>query len=428
MKRFLAILLSLSLVLALAACGKSEAPSVDIPDPKGADPVETTEGTEPADSSVDKSVPLYDDQLQLMADNADVWLSEDGFGQTLYAVTDLDENGRYELISSLTQGTGQFTTLNFYEVSEDKQSLVPVAYDYGKEHSEPDMSLNSTVRCFSNSDGNYFVVSDYLRNGYAENYYITEWLRLKDGKVDVEPIAYCSVLVEHPVDGAEDEFETNIYYYTGGDSTEVDLDREGYKNAANEHFDGYERRICNLMWTQISGDASDSDEIKSQLKTSLDGFSFSDDVDLFDTLQDDPESFYVAEAAYPKEYLIGEWSVTHIGGLYDMQTADELSADSTLSVLGTPDDCKAFFGYSNPTDARGAFLLTEMPVYDSDGYEAPAEGEFHVEFYTDNGLERFNAEVDPDDGSLWVTWYHWEPEDAGGDPEITFLRYVKAEG
>ena len=66
-----------------------------------------------------------DSQLALMAS-----LPNLGVDTTLnswnYVVTDLDRNGRLELITATLQGTGLYTYLNAYEVSEDGSQLVPV--------------------------------------------------------------------------------------------------------------------------------------------------------------------------------------------------------------------------------------------------------------------------------------------------------------
>ncbi|MBQ1580144.1 MAG: hypothetical protein IIZ86_03335, partial [Firmicutes bacterium] len=91
MKKYLSILLCLALCASMAACSSSQ-------------PAEEPE--EPAVSAEPE------DQVKLIAENKDLWLVTDVNEADLYqyAVTDLDENGRLELIATITEGSGQFST------------------------------------------------------------------------------------------------------------------------------------------------------------------------------------------------------------------------------------------------------------------------------------------------------------------------------
>ena len=429
MKKIFCVVLSICLVLAMAACGKAPQPVQD-PGDVGGKP----QNTEP-------EAPLSEEELQvkLIADNVDAWYVEPELDETyLYAVTDLDENGRYELVSGMTEGSGEFTTLHFWEVSEDRQSLEAVKYTYGETNSEPDLFFTSNFRCYSKNGSNFIVVDDYLRNGYDETYYIQEWMSLRNGRVDVDAIAGCLAMEEavyrENEDGGlvEEGTELNFYYYTGSEP-DSDLDREQYIFAANDYFEDYDKRVCTIAAADIPVDAArDAGALFELLKTSMEGFSIAKNNGVFTTLAPDPESLYDSPGVYSKDYLLDTWTLTHIGGEADMQTAEEAGADSELSIIEGPEFPQAFFSYNNPTDSRGTYLLTEMPVYDSDGVEAPEEGDIHVEFMTGGNegeeVNRFYAEIDSDDGSLWVTWFWWPEDDQGGDPTITYLRYVKGEG
>ena len=136
-------------------------------------------------------------------------------------------------------------------------------------------------------------------------------------------------------------------------------------------------------------------------------------------------------AIYPRDYLLDEWYLSEIIRQFDVLTPqDTPELDSTISFIEGPETYLAFFTYNNPTDARGPYLLTEMPVYDADGYEYPAEGALQVEFMCDEidgEISRFYATIDPEDGALVVTWYWWQG-DMQGDPVVNTLRYYKAVG
>ena len=138
------------------------------------------------------------------------------------------------------------------------------------------------------------------------------------------------------------------------------------------------------------------------------------------------------EAKYSREYLLDEWYLEGIYSGYDVITPSNTEGlDATVSFIKGPDVPLAYFTYNNPTDARGAYLLTEMPVYDSDGLEYPAEGELHVEFMPEamgKEVSKFTANIDHDDGSLWVDWMWWPEGMEAGDPDIKTMHFVKAVG
>ena len=58
-------------------------------------------------------------QLSLIAANASVWVQDASYGTVYqYTVTDLDQNGRLEVIAASLQGTGLYTYSCFFEVNE----------------------------------------------------------------------------------------------------------------------------------------------------------------------------------------------------------------------------------------------------------------------------------------------------------------------
>ena len=99
-------------------------------------------------------------------------------------------------------------------------------------------------------------------------------------------------------------------------------------------------------------------------------------------------------------------------------------------------DGMADFYWNDPTDARGEISLEGMPIsMAEDGMgqaaeepaEAPAEENtagWMVVFNTEDGLNRFEATIGPNDGRLYVTWYWWSEEDPGADPQIMKLTFT----
>ena len=62
-------------------------------------------------------------QLNLIMNNKNLWYKDTEFEKYSYAVTDLDKNGRIEIISSVCQGTGIYTYTEIYEVNESMDDL-----------------------------------------------------------------------------------------------------------------------------------------------------------------------------------------------------------------------------------------------------------------------------------------------------------------
>ena len=199
MKKIFIILLALALVFSLAACSGSQQP---------AEPPE-----EPAETGPDPA-----DQVKLIAENRDLWLVTGPQADfTLYAVTDMDENGRLELLSTVTEGTGQFSSTRFWEVSEDFSKLEPVTYDLDGAQSEADLGMEESFRAYKGELGNFVVARDQMANGSAENYYYEDFIVLREGVVNAGTISYCLVLAEDS--NGDSEPEMHAYYYASAPRT-----------------------------------------------------------------------------------------------------------------------------------------------------------------------------------------------------------------
>ncbi|MGX8698636.1 MAG: hypothetical protein ACSW8F_01730 [bacterium] len=195
MKKAISLLLTLTLVLSLAACaGKTE----EKPEPSPA-PVEEPAPTSPEGAPMNPDLPTtpevtptpedfeepdYEEQLWLLADAYDIWKPiEDLRAMQQVCVTDLDGNGRLELLSASMGGSGLYTWTELYEVAEDRSGLVPVEYDWGGDGaSEPDLMVE-TLPAYDAEETRWYVVGDFLRNGYAESFETLYAFCLRNGTV-----------------------------------------------------------------------------------------------------------------------------------------------------------------------------------------------------------------------------------------------------
>ena len=392
MKKYLSILLCLALCASMAACSSSE----PAPEPE-----------EPAVSGEPE------DQVKLIAENKDLWLVTDvnEADQYQYAVTDLDENGRLELISTVMEGTGRFSTTRFYEVSEDFSKLEPVEYDLDGAQSEADLGWTGSFRSYKGELGNFVVASDQMSNGYAENYYY-------------EDFSYCLVLAEDS--NGDGEPELHAYYYASGDEEE-ELTPEAFARSADDFFGyAYDRYVMDLSWKQFDEAARKSEvDIPAGLADSWSGFGFRKSTQEF-------ESLFVAPSSYYDElYENGEKAAITYGmeSLPDYWTLQEISTElEARNAIEDGIDCHMIIGQDG---------IEGMPLaMAEDGMGDPAESEdgegngadWMVVFSTEDGLERFEATIGPEDGRLYVTWYWWSEEDPGADPVIEKMVFTNGVG
>ena len=82
---------------------------------ESAAPEETPEETEDALSKLNEAPEDAGEQIAVIADSVETWAVDDEYGTygVGYAVTDLDRNGRLEVISYVTGGTG-ITAVELY--------------------------------------------------------------------------------------------------------------------------------------------------------------------------------------------------------------------------------------------------------------------------------------------------------------------------
>lgn len=117
MKRHFTLFLTLSLMISLAGCA--------LPGRDSTQPVFTTVPPEPAIPPTIQP-DTYSQQLDLIWQEMDDWIQDPYADVWCYAVTDLDGNGRLEIISSDTQGSGHYVTTRMLEVNEALTGLTVI--------------------------------------------------------------------------------------------------------------------------------------------------------------------------------------------------------------------------------------------------------------------------------------------------------------
>lgn len=181
-----------------------------------------------------------DAQLGIMADNIDMWLQDLDYADDMYcyAVTDMDANGRYELIVAGCGGTGYYTYSQFYEMNESYDGLINCETNFVEGDSQPDV-IEDYITVFCDEEGvAHYIFNDNLRvGGIPQDWLTTSAVTLQNGKITSTPLRRMETLY----DG-----EQGVITYADGAGNEIT--EEDYKNAVENAFEGFASYTAHFGW------------------------------------------------------------------------------------------------------------------------------------------------------------------------------------
>ena len=211
-------------------------------------PVETTvpitEATAPVTTAPDML--SADAQLKTIWEARDTWRVLEETEGWCYAVTDLDGNGRLEILSSETHGTGNFTTLRAWEVGEDGASLNPITengeYGSGVVMSSGYVSDENpsveTVVSYTDGSVTYYIQDDMNKDGCAHYYERKLAVFLRDGKL--EELTLATMQTDYDENGGE----TVTCQNGSGES----ISEDDYETAVQRRFEGLSQKNVTFGW------------------------------------------------------------------------------------------------------------------------------------------------------------------------------------
>lgn len=224
MKKTMLLLTVLALLACLAACKDSDMPRRPFdgdarPDdgyqsispstePMAEVPAETFLPTEPMPT--EGPALRLEDQIALIAANYPLWVKSDPVVPYSFTVTDLDHNGRLEIISSVCMGTGFFSTNEIWEVNEKYDGLVLCTGEQDGNGSYSDLTTGPWT-VIEKDGAYYYIVRDNVRNGYAFNAEDLRLMQLVDGQIIETLLAYRTT----EVDG---DYNETTQYFTADDT------------------------------------------------------------------------------------------------------------------------------------------------------------------------------------------------------------------
>lgn len=160
------------------------------------------------ENSTDKA----SEQLKLICENSDMWWGLDDRDDWQYTVTDLDQNGRLEVIAAYMAGSGNYTTINIYEVSEDGSALNHCTDSLQEGESAPELIVDST-KVYASGDKYQYVVNDVIDMG-KEIYESTQAFSLQNGVMQYESLASKNTILN-------DDMEEESVTYMDADMNEI---------------------------------------------------------------------------------------------------------------------------------------------------------------------------------------------------------------
>lgn len=215
------------------------------------------------------AVPGYYEQLDLIAENADLWKQEMEYGSWGYTVTDLDQNGRLEIISASLQGTGMYTIIKIFEINPEGTALTEVLQDRPDYESSPDIMLDSASAFYDpDTQVYYYIFTDFIRNGFAESYQNKRAIWLEEGIWKELPLANRTTICT--------DIESCTDSFTDPEGNEISED--GYEIAENTRFTGYEKGILRLNWNMTNTETFAQTSVK-ELRSTLENVSYAEPAD-----------------------------------------------------------------------------------------------------------------------------------------------------
>ena len=230
----------------------------------------TTAKAESSDSANANEKPTVEEQLKMLSAYKDTFKHVDfdnsGTPEAFYfAVTDLDNDGLVEIITSACTGTGLYTNSYFFEVHEKGRGIISCNPAMVNRESEPDIIVDFTD-CYINEETGeiFYAYSDALRVSASESYRTIGWYTFRDNRLVYEAVATESIVESTPIYKSTDD--------------EV-ITAQDFVDAMDNYFEGYKSTNATFGWTPFvnedgvaASDLSD-EEFEKLVVASYEAFS-----------------------------------------------------------------------------------------------------------------------------------------------------------
>ena len=193
-------------------------------------------------------VPNAEQQYQLLLDQHEKWeFKGPDYSPWWYTFTDLDHNGRMEVIVDSIPGSSHLTYSHCYEVNENLNGITSCMT--GNQNYDI-FQIQRELPCYYDaSTGLYYYINEHSFNisGAMHQQIMTDVLFLRNGHVDSVRLCYKEAKYENY--GSPDEVLTLIL--TDGDGNIITEDE--YNTLVEHCFAGMEKSILHLTWEKSWG-------------------------------------------------------------------------------------------------------------------------------------------------------------------------------
>ena len=232
-KRLILAAALLLICLLCAGCGsKQPAETVHVPTP-----VTTAAPTTPV-------WPMNEtEQRAFIESRRSEWLPQGMDYETwYYDITDLDHNGRLEVITASLQGSGMYTYVTVREVNEACTGLTLCLDDLREGEAWPDIIVSSLTFYRNPANGVYsYVCEDGMRDGAAHYITAVDSFSLEHGRISVRTLARMDETYTDQNNSVKRFYDEN-----GAETTEAT-----YAAAAERFFAGQEKGTLPMNWKQL---------------------------------------------------------------------------------------------------------------------------------------------------------------------------------
>ena len=248
-----ALLLAMTVtVVSLSGCGaalpdqRKDSADPAICQPEQAKETVNTRLLKPGMQSKKPDIP-YSDQIDTIMQNQGTWCftmpadAEEEYGLNesnyVYWVSDLNQNGLLEIISSSTSGNGGDCYSEYYELSSDGKSLEKIKTDESEDAPAPDLWSMGEYR-----QGYYDGKTDTYHypqfdQGHASAVDVSDAqldMVLSDGKLTIDTISY--VEMGSYGDSDKGDYGSIVKYYAGAKAEKLGEARQPYDEKTNDYI------------------------------------------------------------------------------------------------------------------------------------------------------------------------------------------------
>lgn len=215
-------------------------PSEDATESTEQDPeiTETVEGVEPVSADMPADA---DEQIAAIMGAIDTWYVDNEYELYQYAITDMDNDGRLELICASIQGSGHYTYADYYEVDDTNSGIVLLEDNLGEGYDFPDI-IGALVEYYDEDGVRYYLYDNHAHGGVSEQTTMYDLVSIQDNVVTVDNVCSSYELTD-------DEGYSITYFDAEGNEISED-------DFTNTLADIYAHNVTgqNIRWEELTPD------------------------------------------------------------------------------------------------------------------------------------------------------------------------------